>query len=199
VPKGEVSGTITINGKSQKIHGYGYHDHQWGSNMYLSLWNHWLWARQGFDNYSVLLFDLNANKKYNYKRFPIMFIQDKNGKIIFENTENVKYEILEEYQDEKSGKFYPKTSRYTFDNNGKRVEYTLSENQILENFNVAQDGKKIGIAIKLIAKVLGLKPSYTRYSAIGTLKIYEAGKETIERTGNLIYEFMYPSKSYKIN
>ena len=198
VPKGEVSGTITIDGQTREIHGRGYHDHQWGSNMYFSLWNHWLWARQGFDDYSLLVFDLTASKKYGHKRFPIMFIEDKDGNIIFENTEEVKHEVLEEYFDEHCGKYVPKTSHYTFRNGAKQVEYTLTWNKIIENTS-AKDTKKLNFAAWFFSKILGLNPSYTRYSAMGHLKITEASKEPIERSGELIYEYMFPGKMYKVN
>jgi predicted secreted hydrolase len=80
-PKGEVSGTITINGETKNVHGSGYHDHQWGSNVYMTLWNNWVWARQAFDDYSMLVFDMVASKKYNYQRFPVIFIQDQTANL----------------------------------------------------------------------------------------------------------------------
>lgn len=38
--------------------------------------------------------------------------------------------------------------------------------------------------------------SYTRYAAHGELSL-DTGKEKINRSGELIYEFMYPGESYK--
>jgi hypothetical protein len=42
----------------------------------------------------------------------------------------------------------------------------------------------------------GIRPSYTRFAARGDLVITHNG-QTIERSGDLIYEFMYPGLSYK--
>ena len=39
VSTGEVTGTLTIGGKEQPVHGYGYHDHQWGNVNFLKEWN----------------------------------------------------------------------------------------------------------------------------------------------------------------
>ena len=196
VPKGEVSGTITVEGQEIQIYGAGYHDHQWGSCMYLTLWNHWLWARQGYDDYSLLVYDMVSSKKYGYKRFPVIFIEDKNGNIVFQSTDDVKYEVLDEYYDEKSGKYYPKSTRYIFSDGQKQVEYTVTEDKVLENTVPAND---MPLPVKLMFKTLGLHPSYSRYQATGKMKISENGKEPIEREGQLIYEFMYPGKSYKEN
>lgn len=196
VPKGEVTGALTVNGKKRQIHGFGYHDHQWGSNVYMTLWNHWLWARQGFDDYSLLVFDMVSDRKYGYERIPIIFIEDKDGNIVFESNRDVKYELLSDYRDEKSGKKYPKSSRYTFCDGVKQVEYTVTENKVLENTLASE---RLSFLILLLFKALGMNPSYTRYAATGTLRITEAGRGPIERTGRLIYEFMYPGKSFHTN
>lgn len=119
VPKGEVSGTMTINGKTYAVHGSGYHDHQWGSTNFLKEWNHWLWARQRFDDYSMLVFDLVASEKNGYFRFPITFIQDRDGNVVFENTRDVQCQVLKTYHDDvHSDKDYPEEIRYVFENDG---------------------------------------------------------------------------------
>lgn len=194
MPKGEVSGTVTINGEERSVHGTGYHDHQWGKGNFLMEWNHWVWARQGFDDYSLMLFDFVSNSKTEYTRFPIICIEDKEGNLVFSNdkAENVKCEVLGEYHDEASGKDYPSAFHYTFRNADKTVEYTLQMNEILECNGI----NNLPPAKKLIVKMAGLSPAYTRYAATGSLVI-DDGREKIERTGKLIYEFMYPGDGYK--
>ena len=112
VPKAEVSGTLTVDGRSWRSTAAGYHDHQWGTTNYLALWNHWLWARQGFEDYSILVFDLVASQRYGFTRFPICFIQDAEGNLVFENTgELAGCELREIHHDEASGKDYPRSTR----------------------------------------------------------------------------------------
>ncbi|MDR1654171.1 MAG: hypothetical protein LBS01_11115 [Prevotellaceae bacterium] len=100
-PKGEISGTITINGKSKTVKGFGYHDHQWGNIMHMFAWNQWIWARQNFGDYNLVLFDLVSNQKFGYKHYPLCFIQDSEGNLILENTEGTKLEVIEEYFENK--------------------------------------------------------------------------------------------------
>lgn len=196
VPKGEVMGSLTVEGKRFEVHGFGYHDHQWGSINYMTLWNHWTWARHNFEDYSLLVFDMTSSKSYGFKHFPITFIEDKDGNIIFENTksESCSCEVLEEYRDEVSGKDYPKVTKYIFNYGSKKVQYLLKENEILQNVAAYEMAPETQRAIY---DKIGMKPSYTRYRATGELMIYEEGKDTIERKGELIYEFMYPGISYK--
>ena len=194
VPKGKVSGTLTVDGKTQNISGSGYHDHQWGSNVYMTLWNNWVWARQAFDDYSMLVFDMVASKKYNYQRFPVIFIQDQNGEVIFEDTKDIQVEILNEYTDENSGKKYHGKFHYIFQNGTKTVDYTLTKDKILDNIVPAKD---MPLPVRTMFKTMGLKPSYARYQATGDLVLSEPGKEPVKRPGELIYEFMYPGVEYK--
>lgn len=74
VPRGKVDGSLTIDGKKIYVHGAGYHDHQWGNQFFLPEWNHWVWGRQSYDDYSILIFDFVTSEEYGNERFPIVFI-----------------------------------------------------------------------------------------------------------------------------
>ena len=191
MPKGEVSGTITIGGKKVAVRGAGYHDHQWGTMNLLQIWNHWLWSRQSFNDYIILVFDMTAQRKLGAQRFPIVFIEDKNGNIIFESNKDVKYDLVDTYVDEESGKIYPKKCRYKFEKENMEVIYTLTEEDILENTTMQ---KAMPLKTRLALKAMGLSPSYARYSGNGELIIKKDKKVEFEQNGELIYEFMYPGK-----
>lgn len=193
VPKGKITGNVTVNGKHREIQGFGYHDHQWGNIHAIMAWNHWIWIRQNVGDYNILVFDLVTSKEFGYKRYPLVFIQDKEGNIVFENTENVKFEVLEEYLQEETNKLHPKSFKYIFENSGKKVEYTLSmENEIdcINNYKLLSD------EMRAMFDQLDMYPSYTRYAAQGELVITDRN-QSITRTGSLIYEMIYNSKSYK--
>ena len=193
VPRGKLNGTLTVGGNTTIVSGFGYHDHQWGNVHTAMIWNHWIWIRQSVGDYNILVFDLVANHELGYKRYPLAFIQDKDGKTIFENTESVQCEILEEYFQEKTQKVHPKRFKYTFQNGGKQVEYTVAMDAEIESQNnyTLVDDQTRGIFDQL-----KLRPSYTRYAGTGELVITENGKS---QTGNggLIYEMIYNGQTYK--
>lgn len=193
VPKGKVEGTLTYNGKTISVTGFGYHDHQWGNMNHVFTWNSWLWSRQNFDDYTVLVFDIITQKKYGYKRLPMIFIQDKDGNLVLEQLSDPNVKIIEEYEEKISGKKYPKVTKYTFEGNGKKVEYTLSVIDELEARDAYAQAPKVA---KLLFDVKKLHPSTARYYSKGEMKIYQ-GNNVIERSGNLIYEFVYMGKDYR--
>lgn len=200
VPKGEVTGTITIDGKPREVHGFGYHDHQWGNVNFMQEWNHWVWARQSFEDCSMIVFDFVSNERTEFTRLPIVFIQDSEGALMFESTEGVECEVLGEYHDEVSGKDYPSGFHYVFRDGGKTADYTLRRGAITE----CNGRNNMSFVRRTAASIVGVDPAYTRYAATGELVLTEDGRgesgqggRTIRRSGDLIYEFMYPGKTYK--
>lgn len=193
VPRGEIDGELTIEGKTQKIHGRGYHDHQWGSVNFHSVFNNWVWARQSYDDYSLLIFDMISKEEYENKRFPIVFLQDNDGNIIFESTENVTCHIKETYIDKDgSDKEYPSEIEYHFEKDGKTLNYRLKMNEVIENMGM----KNMPFAKRLVVKMMKMNLSYARYEGIGEMQ-FSDGNQMIKRKDKLIYEFMYPGTSCK--
>ena len=195
VPRGKVTGTVTYGGKTIDVQGYGYHDHQWANIDHVILWNNWLWARQNLGDYNLLVFDFISSAEYGYKRYPLAFVEDKDGKIVFESfeNENVKCEILEEYIQEGTNKNYPKVSKYIFENEGKKLIYTLSADEEIE---ISDPYSASPPAMRKHYDDHNLRPSYARYSATGDFAFFD-GKQNIERNTSLIYEFVHLGKEYK--
>ena len=192
VPRGEVTGTLTIDGKTEAVRGAGYHDHQWGNVNFLKEWNHWVWARQNFEDCSMIVFDMVSNEKTEFTRFPLAFVQDLEGRLLFENTEDVQCRVPETYTDSASGKVYPKEIRYVFENGGKHAEYTLKTGEIIE----CNGRKNLPAAKRLITRAAGIDPAYTRYAGTGRMFLSENNR-ALERSGKLIFEFMYPGKTFE--
>lgn len=195
MPKCRVEGTLTLDGKTVEVHGKGYHDHQWGNVNFLNEWGHWVWARQSFEDYSLLIFDMISNEKTGWSRFPICFVEDASGNLVFENFENVECVIDRSYADELTGKAYPDGIHYKFNNGKQTLEYDLKQYQIIECQGVPSFPKPA----QLVMKAKGINASYTRYMATGAMRLYANGKkeDVLERKSDLIYEFMYPGNDYR--
>lgn len=159
-------------------------------------WNHWVWARQAYDDYVLLLFPMTASRKYGYREFPIVFVQDAEGNIVFQSTEGGTVELLGEYTDDKTGKPYPSKVRYTATENGMQLTYTLEKKDVLQS----EDAMALAPApLKSVFKLAGLQPSYARFLGEGEMRMELPNCENaIERKADLIYEFMYPGKTYKV-
>jgi hypothetical protein len=189
-PKVEVSGTFSFKDVKREIKGIGYHDHQWMNESIFELWNHWFWSRQTFaDGSTALLFDLVSSKEYAGKRFFMFFLQDKDGNIIFETTQNeVGFEILEEAMDPESDKMTPSKIKYSIEKDGDVLEYIIEQKKTIETKNLWKD---TGVLPFLFFKVKGVKPNYMRYLSEATLKLTKDGIEKDFGKEEMIHELLY--------
>ncbi len=198
VPRGRVHGQLTINGEARDIAGFGYHDHQWGTVPPLTIWNHWFWIRQAFDDYSVLVFDLVANANCNFARYPLVFVQDADGNIVFESVGNIdetKFEVDREYKQEATGKRVPGVFTYTFRDGDKSVVYSMDATKELS----AQDNySMVPEDVRALFDQFKIKPSYTRWVGRGRLEL-DLDRVTAEREGEAIYEMIFSATEYQVN
>ena len=191
VPRGKVTGTMTIDGQPRKITGAGYHDHQWGNTTQFEFLNHWLWSRQSTKEHTIAVFDFIMNEHYEYKRIPLVFLQDLDGNVLFDSNDNVECEIKEEMLQEESGKKYPKVTHYIFRKEGKTIDYTLRVKEQLDGRYIY---KQTPFFMRGVFK--GTKPKYGRFLAEGTIN-YMDGNNSFTETGDLIYEFAYVGEEYR--
>lgn len=195
VPKGEISGTITYGGKTVTVHGSGYHDHQWGT-MNPANFNNWLWGRQHFEDYTILMFDVITNKKYGYEHLPIFCVQDKDGNVVFENTscdKGFSCEVISEYKENQIGKSFPEEIVYHYAHDGKSIEHRIGIHYPILKQDIYHESSKM---MQKVMDFMKINPAYVRYKAVGTMCMTENVKQ-VERTGDWIYEFANMTSSYR--
>lgn len=208
VPKCEVTGTLTYDGKIVEVHGQGYHDHQWMNITPFAAFHHWFWGRMYTDKYIVYIYDFVCSERYDYKRIPLFIVADnETGEIVFETNGNMT--VNTELEPMVVGKKFPKTSHYVFDNGDRKAEFNVSWKEILEirdtygnapanNEEAMERAKAAGITD--IDKVVGgtkeqfdkasIQPTYIRFYADGDISLTINGEVT-ESKGNMIYEYNY--------
>ncbi|MEG1781654.1 MAG: hypothetical protein RR253_00225 [Oscillospiraceae bacterium] len=176
VPSGDLSATLTLDGKTQTLVGNGYHDHNWGNIMMTKLMNHWYWCRVAVEGYTAITCDIIAEKKYGYTRLPI-FMLGKDGVIVedderlteIERSDTIHLPSIDKFMDNHL-KFTQKTEKATY-----TVEY-FREYDIDAGSNLKTMGMS-NFMMKL-AKMLGINPTYARSIGEVRLKIEEDGKTT---------------------
>ena len=195
VPRGDVSGTLTVDGKEYDIKGTGYHDHQWPSIQTFFFWNQWVWARQQHDDYTLVLFDCVAPAANDYRRIPIFFIEDKEGNVIFDNTdtETCRVEIPEKMVHDKCRRTYPAISKYIFTKGDTEVEYTLTAGK---EFVYTDHYELAPAPLKAIFDAKGVNTKYSRFAATGDFVMKKGGAKILEFSGDLLYELESFTENY---
>lgn len=194
VPRGKVTGTLTIDGVAHEVTGSGYHDHQWGNTIQFEFLNHWLWARQSTEHYTMATFDFILNEGYGYKRIPFVFLEDLDGNLLFSSTDNVECTVEEELYQEACETNFPKVTHYVFRQGAKTIDYTITVKDEL-------DGRSVYKSVPFFMRGMfnGTKPKYGRYLADGRICFTdgEHPEKSFTENSDFIYEFAYVGDEYK--
>lgn len=194
VARCRVSGTVTVDGKTIDVTGQGYHDHQWSDVDLLESWHHWLWGRLYTEHYTVLVDDLTTSERFGFTRIPLFGLFDASGALVFDNRGDAETRV-ETYRDVESGKDYPKRSTYVFRDGQRVIELDFEWTDVLSSRSTyiasADDvAPELGGGQRERFDAMGIRPSYARYRADGSLTITDHD-QTVTEHGEMIYELNY--------
>ena len=185
VPRGKVSGTVVCGGRTIKVEGTGYHDHQWGTAENQEFWNCWLWGRQQVAGHTVLLFDFVSTRETGAVQYPVFAVIGPDGNVLIRNEEripNVDITIDGTRPEQGCGKPFPDKSRYVFRAGDLEAVYELKSEQEYtcnNHYEVMDD------AGKALYDVRGIYPTISRYYAHGHLKLTRKGEVLVDAGGRM--------------
>ena len=195
IPEGKAVAEASYdNGKSLKLEGSGYHDHNWGNLSMLQLMHHWYWGRAKIGDYKVISAWITGEKKYGYKDFDV-FMLAKGEEILGDNSNHtLKFLSSDEYVDEHTGKpVYGKVVyEYTTERGETyRITYARRSDISKQNFLDLLSG-----VTKLGAKLIGFSGSYLRFEGTATVEKLENGV-VVESASedSAVWELMYFGKA----
>jgi predicted secreted hydrolase len=193
VPQGGVTAEIRYQGHTHKLKGSGYHDHNWYNKNILAMFDHWYWARAELGEYSIILSQMIATKKYDYMEFPIVMIA-KNGEIIADNEKNLELLKEEIELDNDIGKPVADRLLFSYQDRENKYKVTFSRdqnifiNKMIESTNGFQ---------KFLAKIMGFDGAYVRFAGEASIEVFENNSLTEQIHDNAIWELMYFGKYKK--
>ena len=194
IPKMDVTGTITLEGEEKTVHGDGYHDHRCMKLDDMKAWHHWIWGRQHFENYTVVIFDLVSGERFGFVQVPLFAVYNKEGDIIFENNGPANCEIKGRYWEEGTKKHYPTEVTFHYTNGEDSVDYTLTWKEQMEARDMYTPFPD---PVKQDYDAWNLRPSYMRYNSRGDMTLNIGGK-TDTVSGMMIYELAFPGKESEL-
>lgn len=193
VPEGSVEAVVTADGKTERLSGTGYHDHNWGNTGMFWLMHHWYWGRARIGEYQIISSYITARKKYGYEHFPI-FMLAKNGKLLGDDTAYLRYTQKDAVIDPVSKKYYHKTLIYDYDDNSRHYRITYQMENMLEQLtlqNVKNGAAQTGALLRLLFSLAGLEPGYLRFTGTATLEKLENGAVIEQVKAPALWELMY--------
>ena len=86
MPRARVVARIVSAGRSERLAGVGYHDHNWGNVATASVVDHWYWGHAHIGPYTVVAIRVVAHAKYGCPVFPA-FLVARDGAIVATGTD----------------------------------------------------------------------------------------------------------------
>jgi len=191
VPEGRVRAEITRGGKTRRLLGTGYHDHNWGNANMRPLLNHWYWGRAKIGPYTAITSWIWGEKKYGYKKFPI-FMLARDGAIIAGDGFKADFHAGDEFIEKETGKPVHNTLVYEYRDGAARFRVSYRRKESILNFPMIDDVKGV---VRLLAKLSGFDGAYHRFTGTATLEKFDGeaqGETPIEKfEAPAIWELMY--------
>jgi hypothetical protein len=196
VPQGKVSVSYNHDDKQINTSGSGYHDHNWGNNSIMELFNHWYWSRAEIGPYNVIASEMIAEKEFNNES-TIVFNVSKDGKTMTDNGEYVTlYRTI--------GKMHPTLNKQVSDNllfiydNPKeeyRYEYYLYKENFIVESNLLEELLGKGLKYTMVKMLTGINPAYFRFKGKAELRVYK-GNILVDKhvSSSAVWELMYFGK-----
>jgi hypothetical protein len=187
VPEGKVSAEITREGKTTRLSGTGYHDHNWGNANMRPLLNHWYWGRAKIGPYTAITSWIWGEKKYGYNEFPI-FMLAKEGKIIAEGGEKTAFQAGEEFLEKATGKPVHNLLVYDYTDGAARYRVTYRREASILNFPMIDDVKGF---VRFLAKLSGFDGAYHRFTGRAEVERFSGERAAEKYEAPAIWELMY--------
>lgn len=185
VPEGEISGTVTVDGKTDTFRGSGYHDHNWGNVAPWDLMRNWWWGRGEVNGKTVVMSEMRPQQGRGNDNMALLFIAGPEGDTA--RLHGAAVHLVEGELTDKEVLGYDKErpSSVTLESTapGRRVAARFERQGAPTTFMDAL--ANMSGFMRFMARVAGRSPSYTRWRS---KVIIDVDGATEEGTGTI--EFM---------
>lgn len=187
VPQGTVTVTYRIGEEVHETSGTGYHDHNWGNVSLAKIVHDWYWARGQAGPYTVIASLVTAHERYGYTQLPI-FMLARDGEVVADDSAHVRFEALDTYADESTGKPVATKTRYTYlgDDESWIVTFTRDHDLAKSRMIDSMHGPK-----RVLAQLVRFDGAYLRFAGRLDIEHYRGTALVEKNSDQAIWELMY--------
>jgi hypothetical protein len=187
VPQGAVMATYRIGDEVHETSGSGYHDHNWGNVSLPTIVHDWYWARGQAGPYTVIASLVTAHERYGYAELPL-FMLARDGELVADDSRRIRFEALDTYTDELTGKPVATTTRYTYSGDGERYVVTFTRDHDLAKSRMIEGvhGPK-----RVLAQLARFDGAYLRFAGALDIEHYKGSELVDKHRDQAIWELMY--------
>jgi predicted secreted hydrolase len=182
IPFGSVRGELTYDGRTHRVTGTGYHDHNWGNVGLDAVMSHWVWGRAHVGDYSLIYVEMISNKAYGSIRLPVFFLA-RGDRILTGNGFPLRLETADVVS-HPGGRSYPQKLDFSWQADEGSVRLALRNPKLIEATSLLEMLPKWKRRLARLAA----NPYYFRFNAELELTVDLEKHEMV--CGSSIYEIM---------
>ncbi|OFW58313.1 MAG: hypothetical protein A2W01_08540 [Candidatus Solincola sediminis] len=139
VPYGEVEGSLGKDGKSWKVKGSLYHDHNWGNATVGSMIDHWYWGRAHVEDFTIIFAQLVTVKIFGHGgiKLPVFFLA-KGDTILTDDSLPLRLETADPV-DGPGGQSYPTRLDWSWETEEGSVDIALRNPRLMVDLDLVAD------------------------------------------------------------
>ena len=183
IPYGTVEGTLSYDGKTRKVRGSGYHDHNWGNLSLPKVMDHWYWGRTRVKDFTLIFVEQITHKRFGSRKMPDFYLA-KGDKVLTGEGDYLSLK-KENFVKHPGGREYPRKLDFHWEHDGNSVHIALRNPEIIDAVSHLSEfppwKQKL---LRLFAN-----PYYFRFSADIELDI-DFGDIKAHEKGTSLYELM---------
>jgi hypothetical protein len=136
VPYGKVDGLVSLNGKLRPIHGYGYHDHRWGTVDLSQVFSHWYIGHAQAGDCTLVFLEITTSPEYGEIQLPALLLT-QGSRILASGMEPIQL-IDQDYQPDEGGRSYPGLLQGCWETEQGRIRLVLRDPLPINSFSLVE-------------------------------------------------------------
>lgn len=185
VPYGTVEGTLTYGGKSWKVKGTGYHDHNWGNVGPGIMLDHWYWGRAHLADFSMIFVQITTAKVIGIGslKLPVFYLA-KGNEILTDDGLPLSV-VTRDFVEGPGGRSYPTSLDFHWETEEGKVNLAITNPKMIESIDILEDLPRWERPLVH----LFVQPYYYDFNADLALEVDLKGVKASE-SGRALYELM---------
>lgn len=197
VPRGDLVGTLTVEGQTTEIRGVAYHDHNWGRQTQGSMAHHWTWGRAAIGPYTAVFANVFPTRTYQVPSGAVQSVYIASADGVLVNVCGPGVARLTAPTAPNPGPrnhdaYFAPQVLYEVEQPGRRVTIEATPAQFLHDVDLATETNSLNAEERARAAQMPVKPWYTEFVAAPVQLTIDDGRDAEPQTyqGGGIIEFM---------
>jgi hypothetical protein len=195
VPRGVLTGTLTVAGRRQAVAGTVYHDKNWGTTSMARTMHHWLWFRAAVGPYTAVFFSQYPTMPYPVGEDGLQQLFIASDQQVLVNLEGpgvapMTAPVAPNPDPRNTSAYWAPRVTIAADQDGRRITLEAETGLFVSSLDLAKQTMFLTLEDIERANAMENRPWYSRFVAEPVTLTVDSGSGAQTHTGEGVIEFM---------